>query len=136
MSMAWGLEIREPFFDYQLIEFIISLNDKNKFSKKTPKVLLVEALGDLLPHEIVYREKKGFSFPWNSWLKNELKEYCYDALTCLKKRNVFDNAYIEELWSKFQANVPTITWMHIWSLVVLEKWMEQNKISTNYYNYK
>ena len=129
MSMAWSLEIREPFFDYQLIEFLLSLKDKNKFSKNTPKVLLVEALGNLLPSEIVYREKKGFSFPWNSWIKNELKDYCSESLNGLKKRELFNSKYIDELWKKFLGNDTEITWMHIWSLVILERWLAQNNIA-------
>ena len=48
MSMAVALEVREPFLDYQLIEFVLGVNDEHKFPH-TPKKLLTDSLGDLLP---------------------------------------------------------------------------------------
>jgi asparagine synthase (glutamine-hydrolysing) len=128
MSMAWALEVREPFFDYKLIEFVLKLDDKNKFKKGSPKHLFVEALGDLLPPEIVNRTKKGFTFPWNFWLRNELKPYCEEALDSLSKRQLFKPEGIQYLWHSFLNNKQALTWLHIWGLVVLEKWMTENNI--------
>ena len=64
MSMANSLEIREPFFDQELVEFLMSVPDKYKFPLY-PKSLLVESLKPLLPESIVYRKKQGFVFPWD-----------------------------------------------------------------------
>ena len=128
MSMAWALEVREPFFDYKLIEFVLNIDDKNKFIKGSPKHLFVEAMGDLLPPEIVNRTKKGFTFPWNFWLRNELKPYCEEALDSLAKRQLFKPEGIQYLWNSFLNNKQALTWLHIWGLVVLEKWMTENNI--------
>ena len=128
MSMAWALEVREPFFDYKLIEFVLNIDDKNKFIKGSPKHLFVEAMGDLLPPEIVNRTKKGFTFPWNFWLRNELKPYCEEALDSLSKRQLFKPEGIQYLWNSFLNNKQALTWLHIWGLVVLEKWMTENNI--------
>ena len=128
MSMAWALEVREPFFDYQLIEFLLTVPDDYKFESNTPKHLLVDAMGDLLPGEIVHRPKKGFAFPWDKWMRNELKSYCEEAIQKLSRRGIFNQENLIGLWNRFLANDKAITWMHIWSFVVLEKWMEQNGI--------
>ena len=128
MSMAWALEVREPFFDYKLIEFVLNIDDKNKFIKGSHKHLFVEAMGDLLPPEIVNRTKKGFTFPWNFWLRNELKPYCEEALDSLAKRQLFKPEGIQYLWNSFLNNKQALTWLHIWGLVVLEKWMTENNI--------
>jgi asparagine synthase (glutamine-hydrolysing) len=128
MSMAWALEVREPFFDYQLIEFLLTVPDDYKFESNTPKHLLVDAMGDLLPGEIVHRPKKGFAFPWDKWMRNELKSYCEEAIQKLSGRGIFNQENLIGLWNRFLANDKAITWMHIWSFVVLEKWMEQNGI--------
>lgn len=128
MSMAWALEVREPFFDYKFIEFVLNIEDQYKFKKGSPKHLFVDAMGDLLPSEIVNRSKKGFTFPWDYWLRNELKNYCEEALTSLSKRNVFKPEGIKFLWESFLNKKQALTWLHIWGLVVLEKWMEENKI--------
>src|SRR6202035_2588356 len=59
MSMAHSLEIREPFFDQDLVEFVMSVPDHFKVPLY-PKSLLVESLKPLLPDEIVLRKKQGF----------------------------------------------------------------------------
>ena len=83
MSMAHALEVREPFLDHELCEWVWSVDDDNKFPNY-PKQLLVEALGDLLPSEIVHRPKMGFTFPWARWMKNELKSYCEEGLNLIR----------------------------------------------------
>jgi asparagine synthase (glutamine-hydrolysing) len=128
MSMAWALEVREPFFDYKFIEFALNIEDHIKFKKGSPKQLFVEAMGELLPPEIVNRTKKGFTFPWNFWLRNELRPYCEEALESLSKRQIFKPEGITYLWNSFLNNKQAITWLHIWGLVVLEKWMSENHI--------
>ncbi len=128
MSMAWALEIREPFFDYRLIEYMLGVPDKFKYNKGTPKNLLVKAMGDLLPPEIVYRPKKGFSFPWDYWLRNELKGFCEDAIVKLSKRGLFNTENLMNFWKRFLNNDKSITWSHVWTFVVLEKWMDKNEI--------
>jgi asparagine synthase (glutamine-hydrolysing) len=129
MSMAWALEVREPFFDFKLIEFLLTVPDKYKYDPKTPKSLLVDAMGDLLPPEIVNRPKKGFSFPWDKWLRNELRDYCESALVSLSGREIFNEKNLLNIWKRFLENDKSITWMHVWSFVVLEKWMVENKVS-------
>lgn len=128
MSMAWALEVREPFFDYKMIEFLLGVPDHYKFKKGFPKHLLVEAMGDLLPSEIVHRKKKGFTFPWDYWLRNELKSYCEEAILALSQRGIFEKNGLLELWNHFIQRKEALTWLHVWGLVVLEKWMEENKI--------
>ncbi|MCA0230616.1 MAG: asparagine synthase (glutamine-hydrolyzing) [Bacteroidetes bacterium] len=128
MSMASALEVREPFFDYHLIEFLLHVPDNFKYSPSIPKKLLVEALGDLLPPQIVYRPKKGFSFPWDSWIRNDLKGYCQDSIDNLAKTGIFDPYTLKSIWQSFIKGDKTIKWMHIWSLVVLEKWLTTNKL--------
>ena len=63
MSMAASLEVREPFFDHDLVEYVLNIPDSLKFPS-TPKQLLVDSVADLLPAEIVHRKKQGFLMPW------------------------------------------------------------------------
>jgi asparagine synthase (glutamine-hydrolysing) len=128
MSMAWALEVREPFFDYHLVEFLLSVPDADKQDGKTPKKLLVEAMGDLLPEEIVYRPKKGFTFPWDIWMRNDLKAYCESSVLSLEARSLFRTGAISDLWKRFLSKDPGVIWMQVWLLVILEKWMTENGI--------
>lgn len=126
MSMAWALEVREPFFDYKMLEYVLGVPDEFKLSDQTPKALLVEAMGSDLPPEIVYRPKKGFSFPWDYWLRNELKDYCDKAIRDLAARKLFDEKVLVNYWERFLAKDKTITWSHVWAFVVLENWLSIN----------
>lgn len=127
MSMAHALEVRVPFIDYTLVEYVLGVPDKYK-STASPKKLLVDALGDLLPTEIVNRPKMGFTFPWKHWMKNELKSFCEQKMTALSRRSAFNEKGIIRLWQQFLADDPRITWSRIWYLVVLENWLERNGV--------
>lgn len=128
MSMAVALEVREPFLDYRLIEFAVSVNDQHKYPH-TPKKLLVDSLGDLVPAEIVNRPKMGFTLPWKEWLKHDLKSFCEKNIEELGKRDFCRGAEIKSLWQRFLNNDPTVTWSRIWHLVILNHWLSENKIS-------
>jgi asparagine synthase (glutamine-hydrolysing) len=127
MSMAHALEVRVPFIDYTLVEYILGIPDKYKVPT-SPKKLLVDALGDLLPDEITNRPKMGFAFPWKLWIKNELRTFCEQKMIALSKRKLFNEQGILKLWKDFLSNDPRITWSRIWYLVVLENWLQENNI--------
>ncbi len=127
MSMAHALEVRVPFLDHRLVEFCLSLDDNLKFPH-SPKQLLVESLGDLLPDEIVNRPKMGFTFPWEHWMKNELRSFCESKLSFLATREEFDSKSLDELWERFLNGDKIIAWSRIWPLIVLSDWIERNDI--------
>lgn len=126
MSMACGLETREPFLDFELAEYVLSLPDDLKFPN-TPKKLLVESLGDLLPDSIVNRPKMGFMFPWELWLKKELKNYAEDGLAHLA--GIVNPDVVTALKERFYKGDPLIRWSHLWPLVVLGHWIKNNNLS-------
>ena len=127
MSMAVALEIREPFLDYKLIEFALSIPDSYKYPH-VPKKLLVDSMGDLLPDEIVNRKKMGFVLPWQIWLKNDLKSFCDMQLHSLENKTLFKKGAVIKLWQDFLKGDPGIGWARVWHLVVLSYWMNENKI--------
>jgi asparagine synthase (glutamine-hydrolysing) len=125
MSMAVSLEVREPFFDHQLIEYVLGIPDNIKVPEY-PKQLLVESLRDLLPPEIVHRKKQGFVFPWNTWMKNELKTFCDEHLTAIVKRPFINKQAVLQMWQQFLNGNPAIRWVDVWMFVVLEYWLQKN----------
>ena len=127
MSMAHALEVRVPFLDHNLVEFVLGVSDKYKFPN-TPKQTLVEAMGDRLPAEIVNRPKMGFTFPWAFWLKNELKDWTLEHLNGLGNRDAFDAKTVQSLWNRFESGDRRINWSRIWYLAVLENWLKSNNI--------
>lgn len=127
MSMAHALEVRVPFMDHHLVEYVLGINDTMKYPH-TPKKLLVDSFPDLLPSEVVNRPKMGFTFPWRQWLREDLHEFVGDHISDLSKRELFNKGGVEKLWSDFERNAPDVNYAHVWNLVVLENWVQHNKV--------
>ncbi len=128
MSMAHALEVRVPFLDHELVEYVYGVPDEFKFPY-SPKKLLVDSLGDLLPSEIVNRPKMGFVFPWEKWMKMELKSFCEENLKETVKRAGLKEGEVMRLWNSFLSGNKRVTWSRVWHLVVLGFWLKQNNIS-------
>jgi asparagine synthase (glutamine-hydrolysing) len=69
-SMMNSLEVRSPFLDIEVANFARRLPHHYKLRGKTTKYLLKRAVEELLPHDIIYRSKKGFGTPVGSWLRS------------------------------------------------------------------
>ncbi|MBK7940764.1 MAG: asparagine synthase (glutamine-hydrolyzing) [Flavobacteriales bacterium] len=127
MSMAHALEVRVPFLDHELVEFVLGVSDTHKYPH-SPKKLLVDALGDLLPERIVNRPKMGFTLPWEHWMRNELRSFCEARLHTLGTRPVFRRDGVRSLWTRFLAGDRRVNWARVWGLVVLADWLDTNRI--------
>lgn len=128
MSMAMSLEVREPFFDQDLVEYVAGIPDKIK-QPTYPKSLLVESLKPMLPDEIVFRKKQGFLFPWEIWIRNELFSFCEKNIDNFSQRSFVNGSKLKNYWKNFIAGDSSIRWADIWIFVVLEYWLEKNGIS-------
>ncbi|HVM87595.1 MAG TPA: asparagine synthase (glutamine-hydrolyzing) [Puia sp.] len=127
MSMAVALEVREPFFDQDLVEFVLAMPDELK-KPVYPKSLLVESVKPLLPDEIVFRKKQGFLFPWNMWLRNELRTFCEAHIKNISERPFINSKQLFNFWKRFLQGDKNIRWAEIWLFVVLEYWLEKNNV--------
>lgn len=126
MSMAHSLEVRVPFLDHALVEFVTSLPQEIKVRKGVPKALLVAALGDLLPDEVVNQTKRGFTFPWEAWLRGPLKARVGTGLAELSPAlaEVVDSDGVKAVWLDYLAG--KTSWSRPWSLYVLNEWVKRN----------
>lgn len=122
MSMANSVELRVPFFDVDLVEYVLGVPDKYK-NPTRPKKLLVESMHNLIPDEISNKKKMGFTLPWDYWLKKELKPYVDEAFSKISNRGIVNGEVLSDQWHRFLKGDPTVTWTKIWSVVVLEHWM-------------
>ena len=131
MSMAHALEVRVPFLDHQLVEYLMGLPDAHKVSNGTPKRLLVESLAGLLPDEIVHRPKRGFTLPFEPWMRGGLRSFCAERLSPdrIGSRGLFRPERVRDLWQTFLAGDARVSWSRLWVLVVLEDWLERNDLA-------
>jgi len=125
MSMAHGLELRVPFLDRALVEACFRIPGKKKLQGNLPKSLLLANLGVELPREIVNRPKRGFTLPFEQWLRGEMRPVVEDAL--LKSdwdQTSIRASAVREVWNRFLAG--ETSWSRPWSLFVLTQWCGQN----------
>lgn len=127
MTMAHALEVRVPFLDHELVELALQIPDREKYPH-TPKQLLVESLGELLPPEIVHRPKMGFTLPFAQWMKHELRDFCAHQLEVLMELPSFRRESLQAYWQDFLSGHPDVSWSRIWSLVVLGYWLERHGV--------
>lgn len=128
MSMAHGLEVRVPFLNHKLVEFVFKVSAKMKLQHNLPKPLLVNAMGDLLPKEIYLRPKMGFTFPWETWLRGRLRSPVEELLNDFPSNNEIGlNAKkCQNFWNMFLANKREITWPRVWAIYILLNWYREN----------
>jgi asparagine synthase (glutamine-hydrolysing) len=126
MSMHHSLEVRVPFLDGPLVEYVLELPESLKRNPARPKALLVAALKDLLPEEIVKQPKRTFTFPWEFWLRGKLGERVAvqlgDWSPALESR--LDGRFAQAVWKDFLRG--RTTWSRPWSLYVLNEWAKRN----------
>jgi asparagine synthase (glutamine-hydrolysing) len=125
MSMAHGLELRVPFLDRDLVEACFRIRGEEKLHGDTPKPLLLKNLGVDLPREIVHRPKRGFTLPFEHWLRREMRSIVEGALAKdTDIQSLLDRDAVKAVWNRFLAG--ETSWSRPWSLFVLTRWCEQN----------
>lgn len=131
MSMSQGLEVRVPLIDHQLAKRVMGLPGALKMSR-TPKTLLVGALEGSLPDEIVHRPKRGFTLPFEHWMRQELRPEIESRLSVAKVSagplcSVLEGTAVERIWNSFLTG--KVSWTRPWSLYVLQRWCELQNVA-------
>jgi asparagine synthase (glutamine-hydrolysing) len=110
MSMAHGVEIRVPFLDKEFVSLSLQIASKAKYYGKFGKQLLIDSFIDIVPEKIWNRNKMGFTFPFNNWLKtNPLVQSIISSSTPSAKLS----------YKKFIEG--NMHWSQLMTLVLLQK---------------
>jgi asparagine synthase (glutamine-hydrolysing) len=132
MSMSQGLEVRVPLIDHLLAKTVLGLPGKWKLNG-TPKKLLVGALGGSLPDEIVHRPKRGFTLPFEHWMRQELRSEIEPVLAAKRIDRgplgaLVSGGGVEQIWKNFLDG--SVSWSRPWALYVLQRWCELHSVSS------
>ena len=125
-SMACSLEVRAPFLDHELVEFVMGLPSSFKLKGFTSKYILKRAMKSFLPKEVVYRKKKGFGVPIAKWVKGPLKELFGDLLSPdrIGREGFFNPKYVATLLRDHLINKKDNR-KQLWTLLVWELWVRR-----------
>lgn len=124
-SMATSLEVRVPVLDHKFMEFAATIPSHMKLHNGNQKYIFKKALSKILPHEVLNREKKGFSVPLNHWLKTDLKAMG-EALLFGGGRGteLFDTRFVKSMWDQHLSGKRDFT-EGIWMLICFHLWMDK-----------
>ena len=126
VSMACSLEVRVPFLDTPLVEFVSTLPDDARVQPGISKALLRNALAGMIPPEILDQRKRTFTLPWEHWLRGALRKQVQSSLKDLSPalQNGLHAAGVQRVWDNFEQG--QTTWSRPWSLYVLNEWCRRH----------
>lgn len=122
MSMAHSIEVRNPFLDFHLVNYLFSVDSSIKVGN-TNKYLLKQIAQKYIPKEIIQRPKKGFNSPFNEWIFNHYGDEILKLILEVNEQTGFFNEnYLQQIFHlakdrKFKQ--------HLWSLFVFSKWFKR-----------
>ncbi len=131
MSMAHALEVRVPFVDAAVVDYVFGLPGNWKIDRQRPKPLLLDALEDQLPESVWRRPKMGFTLPFERWMLSSLRGELESTLARPQALSQIgmaaSGAY--SAWRRFVDYPRRQTWTRPWTLYVLDRWCALNEIS-------
>lgn len=125
-SMANSLEVRAPFMDHKLLEWVSGLPPELKLKGQEGKYILKKAMEPFLPKDILYRNKMGFAVPLAEWFRGPLKQKVRDALLGqgMRESGIFNMDFIEQIVNQHQSGMRDFS-APIWSLLMFESFQRQ-----------
>jgi asparagine synthase (glutamine-hydrolysing) len=129
MSMASSLEVRTPFLDHLLVDFVNSLPANFKVNDSGGKQILKDTFSHELPDEIIHRPKRGFEIPIEEWLGDILTDLFNQEMfseNYIKRQNIFNWSTINRLKETNLSEGNSDKIYLIWSLIVFQYWYKNN----------
>jgi asparagine synthase (glutamine-hydrolysing) len=123
MSMAASLESRVPYLDHLLVEQVMQIPGDQRMRRWQTKVILREALRNLVPPAVMTRSKMGFPVPFGSWMRGAFRTILdeYVLSTRALDRQLFDPETVRRIVDEHVSGTRAHT-DRLWLLVNLEMW--------------
>jgi asparagine synthase (glutamine-hydrolysing) len=126
-SMHNSLEVRVPFLDVEVVNFLFSLPADYKINANMRKRVLQDAFKEILPQKLYKRPKKGFEVPMLQWLRNEMSSMMDDLLSqkFVEDQGIFNYAEIARMKTILHSSNPGDVHARIWGLIVFQWWYKK-----------
>lgn len=127
-SMRASLELRVPFVDRVLVEWLGQQSSHLRYDPKLPKGAVVTAVKDILPPNLLTRKKRGFTLPFPQWMRGPLKPFIEDTLTAdsIQQTPHLNAAKVQQRWQQFRDGGDDKDWSRVWSIVVLTAFLNRS----------
>jgi asparagine synthase (glutamine-hydrolysing) len=126
MGMATSLEVRVPFLDNRLVDFVCRLPAQYRMRGFNLKRLLKASLKGIVPDLVLTRSKRGFGTPMGTWLRGDLRPMVEDLLAKerLEADGLFNVNFVNSLLDAHYAGVEDYT-EPIFALLAFEVWRDR-----------
>ena len=126
LSMAHSVEIRSPFLDYRLVEFVATIPGNMKIRNGNVKDILKKTVEPLLPEGITKRPKEGFVLPVFDWMAEKLRVYSMDILSeqRVERHNMLNPDVVRDILQGYYSGDRNNAGK-IWNLVMFQVWCER-----------
>lgn len=127
LSMAHSLEVRSPFLDTDVVEYVAALPGRWKIRNGETKYILKQAAARLFPDAMVRRPKEGFLMPITQWVLGDLQPWIRATLAPerLRLHGLFDPVEVGRLIDRLQApGADHHAVNRVLALAVFQEWYE------------
>jgi asparagine synthase (glutamine-hydrolysing) len=126
LSMAHSVEIRSPFLDYRLVEFLATVPGPMKIKNGSVKDILKKTVAHLLPEGIVGRPKEGFVLPVFDWMVDKLRDYSFDVLSNkgMNSHHFLNRETVKKILKDYHAGKKSNA-AKVWNLMMFQVWWER-----------
>jgi asparagine synthase (glutamine-hydrolysing) len=130
MGMANSLEVRVPFLDNRIVDFVCRVPSHYRMRGFTLKRLLKSSLKGVVPDFVLTRSKRGFGTPMGSWLRTDLRPMVEDLLAeeRLRREGLFDATVVREIVAAHDSGREDFT-EAIFSLLTFQIWRERFQVT-------
>lgn len=131
-TMANSIEVRVPFLDNVLVDYILSVPAKLKLKSGEKKYLLKKAFEDVVPADILYGPKTGFSVPYAFWIQKPLLSYMKSVLfdEYIISINLFDQTELQKTISAHEKGKGNFGFL-LWKCLIMAIWVKKNRVVFN-----
>jgi len=126
MTMATSVEARVPFLDHHLVEYAMGLPVDLKIEGKSGKHILKRALESVLPHDVLYSQKRGFGAPIREWFRGQDSRMLEGLImnSSMRRRGLFDYGFIRQLLDEHARGKRDWSF-HLWALLNVSLWYDR-----------
>jgi len=127
-TMANSIEVRVPFLDKEITDFLLSLPAQLKVKNGEQKYLLKKALKDIVPDEVLFGKKTGFGVPYDYWLQTTLSKYFIDQISTPAMQLILDEVEVHRMFNHHRINKGNYGYL-LWKTLILAIWINKTNSS-------
>ena len=122
-----GVRVSYPMLDEELVDLSIKVPSAAKISGQELRTFFKQAVRDLLPAEIIRKQKHGFGLPFGVWLKTHkpLQDLVYRTLESVRERGILRRDFVDRVATEHRSGHAGYYGYAIWDMVMLEHWLQR-----------